>query len=218
MKYKPNTPNDSRFQRAQGFTLIEMIGVLAVIAILAALLVPKVFSAISDARVNNAAVNCETVKTAIADHYGKYGSLLVDGSATTPAAFAVTDDRAKYFDMLLVKEGLLDKPFSVKIGDGTTNTLVEAVAISSLTSMDGSSTSGFALDGGSANMVQGTTLIRAVITGVAPADAQALSQRIDGPSMSSSTVTGGDLKGRVMYAAPAGSASTTTVYVYLTHR
>src|SRR5215470_16307586 len=39
--------------RSRGFTLIEMIGVLAVIAILAALLVPKIFEAINNARVNN---------------------------------------------------------------------------------------------------------------------------------------------------------------------
>jgi prepilin-type N-terminal cleavage/methylation domain-containing protein len=64
-----------RTNRARaGFTLIEMIGVLAVIAILAALLIPKIFEAISNARVNNAAVNTQTVKTAIADHYAKFGS------------------------------------------------------------------------------------------------------------------------------------------------
>ena len=45
---------------SHGFTLIEMIGVLAVIAILAAMLLPKVFSAINDSRVNNAAVSVET--------------------------------------------------------------------------------------------------------------------------------------------------------------
>src|SRR5437763_12212905 len=58
---------------AKAFTLIEMIGVLAVIAILAALLIPKVFGAINDARINSAVVGAQTVKTALVDHYGKYG-------------------------------------------------------------------------------------------------------------------------------------------------
>src|SRR6266704_1896316 len=59
----------------KGFTLIEMIGVLAVIAILASLLIPKIFNAINNARVNNAIVSYNTVKTAVADHYAKYGGL-----------------------------------------------------------------------------------------------------------------------------------------------
>jgi prepilin-type N-terminal cleavage/methylation domain-containing protein len=63
----------SRKQR--GFTLIEMIGVLAVIAILASLLVPKVFGAIRDAQINGTALSVATIKTAVVDHYGKYNTL-----------------------------------------------------------------------------------------------------------------------------------------------
>src|SRR2546426_12807677 len=69
--YSAKTNEGSR--GASAFTLIEMIGVLAVIAILAAMLIPRVFEAINSARINNAAVSCETIKTAAADHYGKYG-------------------------------------------------------------------------------------------------------------------------------------------------
>ena len=65
MNCNPKHNNSLRRQAAKGFTLIEMIGVLAVIAILAALLIPKVFSAINSARVNGVCVNTETVKTAI---------------------------------------------------------------------------------------------------------------------------------------------------------
>ncbi len=38
--------------RQQGFTLIEMIGVLAVIAILAALVLPKVFDVMGESKVS----------------------------------------------------------------------------------------------------------------------------------------------------------------------
>ena len=61
---------------SQAFTLIEMIGVLAVIAILASMLIPKIFEAINNSKINNAAVSYNTVKTALADHYAKWGSLL----------------------------------------------------------------------------------------------------------------------------------------------
>ncbi len=46
------------------FTLIEMIGVLAVIAVLAALLIPKIFESINSARLNQAVLSCQTIKTA----------------------------------------------------------------------------------------------------------------------------------------------------------
>jgi len=37
---------------AKGFTLIEMIGVLAMIAILASMLIPKIYEAINSARIS----------------------------------------------------------------------------------------------------------------------------------------------------------------------
>jgi prepilin-type N-terminal cleavage/methylation domain-containing protein len=56
MKLKTKTNNN------KGFTLIEMIGVLAVIAILAALLIPKVFQAITEARINTVPVGQRRVR------------------------------------------------------------------------------------------------------------------------------------------------------------
>src|SRR5438552_19103633 len=102
----------SRKSARKGFTLIEMIGVLAVIAILASLLIPKIFEAINHARINNAAVSYNTVKTAVADHYAKFGSLL----SSNGTVFLTTDSIATNFDKLLIAEGFLDKPFQVKIG------------------------------------------------------------------------------------------------------
>src|ERR1041385_2311814 len=89
MKVHSAIPNGARKSAANAFTLIEMIGVLAVIAILAAMLIPKVFSAIADAKINNTIGSAETMKTAIADHYGKYGkfdSLFGTNTLTIPAA------------------------------------------------------------------------------------------------------------------------------------
>src|SRR5947207_6104660 len=121
-------------RQAKAFTLIEMIGVLAVIAILAALLVPKIFEAINNARVNNAAVSYNTVKTALADHYAKNGTMLASNSvayALTPASLFTTN-----FDKVMVAEGFMDKPFIVKIGDGTANRVEIVPAVSSVTAVD----------------------------------------------------------------------------------
>src|SRR5688500_1356317 len=96
-------------KKASGFTLIEMIGVLAVIAILAALLIPKIFEAINNARINNAAINVQTVKTAIADHYAKFGSLASSNGVPITAIPSVD------YDVVLLQEGFTDKPFSTKL-------------------------------------------------------------------------------------------------------
>src|SRR5579859_4145848 len=121
---KLSTPN-KRAMNMGAFTLIEMIGVLAVIAILAAMLIPKVFQAINNARINNAAVSCETVKTAAADHYGKYGKL--DQIWGTNGVTFSSGICAGYDTNLLMVEGLLDKPFFVKVagGDPSANSVLE---------------------------------------------------------------------------------------------
>ena len=51
-------------RRRSGFTLIEMIGVLAIIAVLAALLIPRIFNAVNESRVNGAALSYNSFKSA----------------------------------------------------------------------------------------------------------------------------------------------------------
>ena len=68
--------------RQQGFTLIEMIGVLAVIAILAALILPKVFDVMAESKVNVLVTAVKTYEKAVARYYADIGSILpldVDG-------------------------------------------------------------------------------------------------------------------------------------------
>jgi prepilin-type N-terminal cleavage/methylation domain-containing protein len=214
-------PDSKRQQNTRAFSLIEMIGVLAVVAVLAALVVPKAFNALSDSRMNNVAVGIETVKAAVTDHYAKYLSILVDGTTTPPTTLTTTHR----FDLVLLKEGFLDKPFRVRIGDGindSSHTRIEAVNFyapvgNPVQAADGTigtaDTSGFALAGGTTNSISSDVLVEAVITGVNESDAQDLSQRIDGPSMSTTVLGRNDYKGRVKYRA----GTPTTVYVYLGH-
>ncbi len=208
----------------RAFTLIEMIGVLAVIAILAAVLIPKVFEAINNSRINNSSLTCGSVKTAIADHYAKFGGLNIDGSSG--AGVAITAIPFDKYDQVLLKEQFMDKLFAVKIGDGTngvSNTRVQLAALPATTGgavavgaaeASAATSSGFNLSGvGGTNECVGSYVVQGIITGVAEADAQALSQRIDGNELSTPLGTP-DTAGRVKYA----SGSPTTVFVYLTHR
>src|SRR5262245_38139366 len=187
--------------RTRGFTLIEMIGVLAVIAILAALLVPKIFEAINNARVNNAAVSYNTAKTALADHYAKFGTMLSSNGAPLTAG----SGEAMNFDKVLVSEGFMDKPFIVKIGDGVTNhvEIVASAGTNAVTAINAA----YDLDGSGAalNDAAGSVVVQAVIYGVAAGDAKDLNDRIDGATLGVST--GDDLKGRVKYADPAGATT-----------
>lgn len=57
----------------KGFTLIEMIGVMAVIAILAAVATPKIFEAIDDAKVSSYIQEVNTLKQAVAKYYKDTG-------------------------------------------------------------------------------------------------------------------------------------------------
>jgi prepilin-type N-terminal cleavage/methylation domain-containing protein len=205
------TPKKIEVQAKRAFTLIEMIGVLAVIAILAALLIPKIFEAINNARVNNALVSYNTVKTAVMDHYAKYGGIdrttngasVAAGSAPGVAATPVPG--LGYYDGTLLAEGFLDKPFVTKVG---TNSFIHVVASAGVTY-------DLAAAGGSANDVLGSTyVVEAVIQGLPANDAKDINDRLDSGQPPFTFTLGSDnLTGRVKYSNTA-----TTAWIYITHR
>jgi prepilin-type N-terminal cleavage/methylation domain-containing protein len=202
--------------RRQAFTLIEMIGVLAVIAILAALLIPKIFEAINNARINNACITLGTVKTALADHYAKYGSLLnANGVAITTVA--VGAPYADFDGKALLAEGFIDKPFAVKIADAANADIQLAASEVAVGSAVNVAKTSYDLDGdGLDDIGASSTVVQAVMSNVTVADALELSKRLDGDAMSEPDTTKTDKKGRVVYDTPVSGL--VTVKVYLTHR
>lgn len=178
----------------RGFTLIEMVGVLAVIAILAALLVPKVMAAISDSKYSNTVASINSVKTATMSYYAKNTSF-------TPT---------NAFDTVLLSGGFIDQAFAVKVGTGTALQVVAAPG--------GVGGAGYKLDGVNLLTAASNTswVVECVITNVPAADAVELSSRIDGVLMSTNGLAADSL-GRVTYAAP-DATGLTTVYVYVTSK
>jgi len=235
---KMSISRNNATSNARGFTLIEMIGVLAVIAILAAVLIPKVFSAINNARINNTAMTIQTVKTAVVDHYAKYSSL--NAGFTIPPT-AITFPTNEY-DGVLLNEGLLDKPFAVKIGDGLVATNASATVGATIMldtasapnttpsaplvpteSITTAAQAAFNLSGTPStgtNYATGSAVVYAIITGVAYGDALQLKQTIDGtsPNLAETTPGSVSLNGRVKYDFTASSSAPSTVYVYITSR
>ena len=63
-------------RRTSGFTLVELIGVLAILAILIALIVPQIFSQISKSKVTALAQYIPVYRTALLAYYSHIGSLL----------------------------------------------------------------------------------------------------------------------------------------------
>ena len=65
---------------SKGFSLIEMIGVLAIIGILASVVAPTVFDAIRDGKITAAVSVLQTIKSSCTDYARKYNVFPRDGS------------------------------------------------------------------------------------------------------------------------------------------
>jgi prepilin-type N-terminal cleavage/methylation domain-containing protein len=211
--------------RHSGFSLVEMIGVLAIIAILAVVIVPKVFSTIAASRVTNAVASITSIKTAVAEYAGKHGTIPLS-------------DAQSRIDDLLVAAGMLESRFSVKIGTQQPNpplagdawnpaaggytlgtggvgqgTQSRIICVTSApAAVPGTAGTNYQLDSVN-NLPAGARVISAVIVGLTATESRELSLRIDGDSATPSTTGIADTKGKVTYAA-AG----TTAYVYITHQ
>ncbi len=86
-------PNHRGARSSDGFTLVEMIGVLSVISILASLLAPRVFQAINDSRIAAAAASYNGVKSAVNEYFGRYGLLGgLNGAVLNIANNAASED------------------------------------------------------------------------------------------------------------------------------
>jgi len=226
---KTNTRRLAR-RSLHGFTLIEMIGVLAIIAILAVIVVPKVFSTIAGSRVTSAVASINSMRSAVTEFAGRYGTIPV-----TTANSRIDD--------LLMTAGMLDTRFSVKIGTqpaspivagatwanttgtwqttnaGTSQATQSRIICSTSTAVAPSTAAGanFRLDGAT-NLPAGSLVVAAVLVNITGAEARDLSLRIDGDSNSQTVATTADNAGKVVYAAPNAATGLTTAYVYLAHQ
>ena len=75
-------------RQPKGFTLVEMIGVLAIIAILIALLLPKIFQLIASSNARSLAAAMRTYETAIIKYYADVGTVYPLDATGAPATEA----------------------------------------------------------------------------------------------------------------------------------
>lgn len=197
-----------------------MIGVIAIISILAAVLVPKVQNAIARSKVSGTALIYNTVRTATVDYYSKSNSFPL--RAGTGAADTAT--ATGRFDADLVAAGFLDKLVMTPIGaTATTGALttrphvrVQAAVVAGTPNPTAAAGgNNFDLDNNTAtsDFAAGQNVVSLMIPGVSIADAILLNSIIDNTV---NTGTAADRVGRCIYSAAAGG--TVTVYLYLAHQ
>lgn len=123
--------NKKQIHSAQGFTLLEMVMVLAVIAGLIGLILPKGIDIIRNSRVQEARSAVNTLKTALADYItmpGGNGSIPRTEGPGIPCsgvALSGATDTAKgngaRLDAVFVAVGKLERPLSLRMGSSLFN-------------------------------------------------------------------------------------------------
>lgn len=203
-------------RRSPGFTLIEMIGVLGIIAMLAGMLVPRVYSAINEASISRLAVNLHWVRSAATSYVAKYGRLGRAGGL--PIDLAVHPDEAAHWDTaVLVPELLFEQPFSTRLG---TESFIELVASEPSDADAATAPNAYDLDGNTvapslANEASGGNFVlQCRLTGVTPEDARIINRLLDSNALG--VAEGDDTVGRVKYTMDG--SGTCTVRIYLLHK
>jgi len=110
----------------QGYSLLELVLVLAIVSVLVGLLLPKGFDALRTARIQQVEKTVDTLKTALTDYLsmaGGNGSLpRTEGTGipTSGAALTGATDLAKgnaaRLDTVLLATGKIERPLSLRMG------------------------------------------------------------------------------------------------------
>lgn len=203
---------------AGGFSLIEMVGVLSIIATLASLLVPRLLDVIHQARVMETASSYHSVRSAAVTYAARFG--LLGDTQGRAFDFASNPPSASHWDrQVLFPLGLAEQSFRSRIAE---QVIVQVRPTAGAETAPDGSNSSYRLTATPlvANHTAGAGAVLDVrLVNVAREDAQELNRLIDGPAANlGESVPGTDLEGRVKYDFSAvGVTGFADVYLYLTH-
>jgi prepilin-type N-terminal cleavage/methylation domain-containing protein len=119
-------PPKKNLTHTQGYSLLELVLVLAIVSVLVGLLLPKGFDALRNARIQQVEKAVETLKTALTDFIsmpGGNGSIpRTEGTGVPCSGAALTGatDTAKgngaRLDAVLLATGKIERPLSLRMG------------------------------------------------------------------------------------------------------
>ncbi|WP_447969424.1 type II secretion system protein [Nitrospira sp. M1] len=217
-------------RKEQGFTLIEMIGVLAVIAILVALLLPKVFEIMAESRANALVAAVRTYETAVVDYYSDMSTLLPLDAGGTPTAEGTglsTEDTSLGARLTLDVNDALNTganswtrfrgPYlakfisSVPPGLGTQVAMpTSSTPVAYNTATDGTNVGWDLNNDGGSDIPTTANVVYVIFTGISDADFEKVDAIID-PGIGASTAER-VVRGRAKY-----DAATDAMMIYLNH-
>lgn len=220
-----------RNHQQRGFTLIEMIGVLAVIGVLAALILPKVFAVVADSRVTGLVSAVKAYETGITKYYADLGTVLPLDALGVPGVEATGDSATAVSlaarltlssaDALVTGNGMWPKfrgPYLEKFDTNQTPGLgakmyIPSEAVVSYGTAVTATNAAFALKGdtGNSDIPTGSSVAYFKVTALSAEDFQALDGIVDKDI--GTTATEKELRGRAKY-----DTATTTALIYLASR
>ncbi len=196
-----------------GFTLIEMIGVIAIIAILAAFITPKVFKTIEDSKVTRFAGEVPTYATAVTGWYKDIGTLQSLAAAGTANGTDTTFQAELIANLgTTTTTGLWtnwDGPYIdtvANISAGTALTIETNAGTAGTAQPSNATSMAFDLDDDDANDMASTQVVAIKLTGISDGEFA----KIDGMLDKGLTASRNDTSGRVKY-----DSTNDILYIYL---
>ena len=114
-----------RSQQQKGFTLVELLVAIVIMAILAALAYPSLLTYIRRARLDNARAMMSDTAQALERHYGQYRTFCVAGTDCTPPVISfVTRDNAANAPATGIVVTLDNDNYNFSITKANTNSFV----------------------------------------------------------------------------------------------
>ena len=229
------------------FTLIEMIGVLAIIGILAAVVAPRVIESIRDAKVTSAISSVNAAKSATLNYYQRYDRIPLDGTVSpdnnrpgAPEDGSIDENGAKKtntFGQILYYQELLIEELKAPIGEAIGEEDFAIGCASTSGGTEGTCTAG----GGSAiygsnkfffkSAGNATRVAYYYLPNLTAQEAAALGTKVNGPFpvdvqgeeeiIAESTIGAGaltNIEGANCWFTPAGSDGTHDAYLYVAHQ